>query len=81
MVKVVWAGEREVKAYRRGFEIEINGKVQSVTVYWDEHDGYEVYFNWGSNTTPEELRKRAVEEGVSVGYLIELLADGEAVQC
>lgn len=78
-MKVKWIGQQETKAYYRSVEIEVEDITYNVNIHWDEHDGYETYwYEYGDErTVPKSIEDLAIKEQVSVGYLLELLADKE----
>jgi len=77
MTKVIWAGEQEVKAYSKQLEVEVEGVTYSVSIYWDDQDGYSTSWFMGSNLVlePESVAEEADKENLSTGYYLELMAE------
>lgn len=72
-MKVIASTEQETKAYKRLLEVEVEGVVYSVVLYWDEWEGYQTTWRKESQQvpTPRKIEEEAEKEGVSVGYLLE----------
>ena len=72
-MKVISASEQETKAYKRLLDVEVEGVVYSVTLYWDEWDGYEITWRKDGEqvSVPQAIMDEADKEVVSVGYLLE----------
>ena len=72
-MKVISASEQETKAYKRLLDVEVEGVVYSVTLYWDEWEGYETTWRKDGEqvSVPQAIMDEADREVVSVGYLLE----------
>jgi hypothetical protein len=72
-MKVLSGSEQETKAYKRLLDVEVKGVVYSVTLYWDEWEGYQT--SWRKDgeqvLAPQQIVDEAERECVSVGYLLE----------
>lgn len=72
-MKVLSGSEQEIKAYKRLLDVEVEGVVYSVTLYWDEWEGYQT--SWRKDgeqvLAPQQIVDEAERECVSVGYLLE----------
>lgn len=53
---------KETTAWAKEITFEREGREYSVTLYWDNYDGYDITFKGGNETTPN-WAARWIEEG------------------
>ena len=72
-MKVLSGSEQETKAYKRLLDVEVEGVVYSVVLYWDEWDGYQTTWRKDNKQVmpPQRIVDEAERECVSIGYLLE----------
>ncbi len=81
MMLINWIGEKEIKGYTKDYSVVVDGVFYLVNLRWDDFDGYDTRWSIKGETVaiPESVEKTADKEGVPVGYLIEMLEQGETI--
>lgn len=66
-----------VTAYKKYLDFEYQGKNYGVVLYWDEHEGYELWFKSESSTPEWAIEWDEELHGGSLEFILDDLSDNK----